>query len=174
MKASGKKRHRLRVILILAASLAVGFGAGTYMAVVRGLPPVESIAMFNPPVATKIFDQDNIQIGEFFIERRELTNFAEVPDYLKKGFICIEDKLFYQHWGVDIKALLRSLIVNILHPEHVPDPGKDTPAQNEGDHAGDTHRKGVYQGRNIGKIFQPGEFWPGTVWRGDRGALLFR
>ncbi len=115
MKASGKKRHRLRLVLILAASLAVGFGAGTYMAVVRGLPPVESIAMFNPPVATKIFDQDNIQIGEFFIERRELTNLADVPDYMKKGFICIEDKLFYRHWGVDVKALIRSVLVNILH-----------------------------------------------------------
>jgi penicillin-binding protein 1A len=115
LKASGKKRHRLKLILILAASLAVGFVAGTYMAVVRGLPPVESIAMFNPPVATKIFDQDNNLVGEFFIERRELTNYSEVPDYLKKGFICIEDKLFYRHWGVDIKALLRSLIVNILH-----------------------------------------------------------
>ena len=113
--ASGNRRHRLRWAFILLVALSVGFGAGTYLSVMRGLPPVESIAMFTPPVTTKIYDQDNNLIGEFFIERRELADLSEVPEHLKKGFICIEDKSFYKHWGVDIKALLRSMIVNMLH-----------------------------------------------------------
>ncbi|GAG43772.1 unnamed protein product, partial [marine sediment metagenome] len=96
-------------------ALLLGLGLGCYISIVSDLPPAESISFFIPPVATKVYDDNNTLINEFFIERRELTNLENVPQYLKGGFICVEDKLFYKHWGVDILALIRSLITNILH-----------------------------------------------------------
>ncbi|MCK4755306.1 PBP1A family penicillin-binding protein [candidate division WOR-3 bacterium] len=110
-----KRRHRIRWAIILMIALLLGLGLGCYISIVSDLPPAESISFFIPPVATKVYDDNNTLINEFFIERRELTNLENVPQYLKGGFICVEDKLFYKHWGVDILALIRSLITNILH-----------------------------------------------------------
>ena len=112
---SPKRHHRLRWAIIIIVSMLLGLSLGSYISIVSGLPPAESISLFIPPVATKVYDDNNALLSEFFIERRELTSLENVPEYLKNGFICIEDKLFYKHWGVDILALIRSFITNILH-----------------------------------------------------------
>ena len=109
------KNHLIRWVVIIIISLLFGIGVSAYISIVSDLPPTESIVFFMPPVTTQVFDDNDNLISEFFIERRELTNIAQVPTYLKEGFICIEDKNFYRHWGVDILALLRSLITNISH-----------------------------------------------------------
>ncbi|MBN2620664.1 PBP1A family penicillin-binding protein [candidate division WOR-3 bacterium] len=111
------RHHRIRWTILIAFSVLIGLGAGTVLSVSRNLPPAESISFFMPAVATKVYDDQDSLVGEFFVERRELTNLDRVPHYLKDGIICIEDKMFYKHWGVDILGLLRAFIVNILHRE---------------------------------------------------------
>jgi len=110
-----KKHHRIRWIIVLSLSLLTGLGTGIYISVVQNLPPAESISFYTPPVSTKVFDDQENLITEFFIERRELTSLNGVPEFLKQGFICIEDKAFYKHWGVNIMSLLRSVIENLIH-----------------------------------------------------------
>lgn len=64
--------------------------------------------------------------GDYLIDEEKLTelqqatqensyyvNIDEMPDYLWKAFVAIEDHRFKQHEGVDFKALLRALWVNI-------------------------------------------------------------
>lgn len=111
-----KKKSRLIYwIFILCASLIFGFITGTYISVMKGLPPAETISFYTPPVATKVFDDRDSLIAEFFVERRELTSLKEAPGYLKNGFMCIEDKKFYKHWGVNIKSLIRAIFENVIH-----------------------------------------------------------
>jgi penicillin-binding protein 1A len=112
---SNKKKHRLHWIIIILGSTIAGFLIGLYIQVVHDLPPAEAISFYTPPYSTKVYDDQDSLLAEFFIERREIASLAEVPEYLKKGFICIEDKTFYKHWGVDIKAIFRAIFVNILH-----------------------------------------------------------
>ncbi|MEO0184877.1 MAG: PBP1A family penicillin-binding protein [candidate division WOR-3 bacterium] len=109
------KSHRVRWLVIILLSLICGFLLGLYIQTIHDLPPAEAISFYTPPVSTKVYDDQDSLFTEFFIERRELTSLSEVPEYLKKGFICIEDKTFYKHWGVDVKAIFRALIQNILH-----------------------------------------------------------
>ncbi|MEO0126942.1 MAG: PBP1A family penicillin-binding protein [candidate division WOR-3 bacterium] len=110
-----KKTHRLRWAIIIILSVIAGFALGLYIQIIHDLPPAEAISFYAPPVSTKVYDDQDSLFTEFFIERRELANLSDVPDYLKKGFICIEDKTFYKHWGVDVKAIFRAVIQNILH-----------------------------------------------------------
>jgi penicillin-binding protein 1A len=76
------------------------------------------------PVATKVYDDNDNLISEFFIERRELAKLERIPHYLKDGVICIEDKAFYKHWGIDLLALIRAMITkynnNAVSQKHVP------------------------------------------------------
>ena len=44
---------------------------------------------------------------------RELISLSDMPDTLLKAFLAVEDKRFYQHWGVDIIAIGRAVLRNI-------------------------------------------------------------
>ncbi|MEO0136189.1 MAG: PBP1A family penicillin-binding protein [candidate division WOR-3 bacterium] len=112
--AEKKRTHRLKWIFIILGPLCAGFLLGLYIQVVHDLPPSEAISFYTPPVATKVYDDQDSLFAEFFIERRELASLKDMPEYLKKGFICIEDKSFYKHWGVDMKGIFRALFQNLL------------------------------------------------------------
>jgi len=109
------KRHRVRWAIIIIISLFLGLCAGGYISLIHDLPPTESISFFMAPVSSLVYDDNDNLISEFFIERRELAKIDRVPAYLKDGVICIEDKTFYKHWGVDVLALVRAFITNIIH-----------------------------------------------------------
>ena len=109
------KKKLWRWILITAIPLVFGLIIGFYYAVVHDLPPAESISFFAPPISTKVYDDQGEIISQFFIERRELTSLERVPQHLIDGFISIEDKRFYSHWGVDVLRFFKSLLINIVN-----------------------------------------------------------
>ncbi|MDH5393860.1 MAG: penicillin-binding protein 1B [Gammaproteobacteria bacterium] len=53
----------------------------------------------------------NIYPGQ--IEDRQLLKLTEVPERLIKTLVAVEDRSFYEHWGVNPLAILRALMVNI-------------------------------------------------------------
>ncbi|MBO1687961.1 transglycosylase domain-containing protein, partial [Clostridium butyricum] len=39
----------------------------------------------------------------------------DLPPYLPKAFIAIEDRRFYSHFGVDQTGIMRAAVTNLLH-----------------------------------------------------------
>jgi penicillin-binding protein 1A len=105
----------LRWMLLGLIPLFLGLGIGLYYAIVHDLPPAESISFFAPPISTKVYDDQGEIFSQFFIERRELTSLERVPQHLIDGFISIEDKRFYSHWGVDILRFFKMILINIVN-----------------------------------------------------------
>jgi penicillin-binding protein 1A len=105
----------LRWMLLGLIPLVLGLGIGLYYAIVNDLPPAESISFFAPPISTKVYDDQGEIFSQFFIERRELTSLERVPQHLIDGFISIEDKRFYSHWGVDILRFFKMILINIVN-----------------------------------------------------------
>ncbi|PHS73506.1 MAG: penicillin-binding protein 1B [Cycloclasticus sp.] len=59
---------------------------------------------------------DPVQVGSFYPSHKEdriLVKIDEVPRTLIDGLIAIEDRDFYNHYGVSPKSILRALIANI-------------------------------------------------------------
>jgi len=55
-------------------------------------------------------------IAEFFGESREerlLVSLEKVPNYLQKALIAVEDNRFYQHFGLDLRAIFRAFLTNL-------------------------------------------------------------
>jgi len=55
-------------------------------------------------------------ISEFFGKAREervLVSMEEVPDYLKDAVVAIEDHRFFEHKGVDLRAIFRAFFANL-------------------------------------------------------------
>ena len=65
------------------------------------------------------FDRQVIYLdryGKEFSEQsngREIVFLKEIPLHVQKAFICVEDKRFYKHKGIDYKGLMRATAKNI-------------------------------------------------------------
>jgi len=53
-------------------------------------------------------------------ENREIISLSEMPEYLPKAFISIEDERFYEHEGVDIKRTLKATYTYIVNKGNSP------------------------------------------------------
>lgn len=114
------ERHRvIRVILTLikiSVSLtitlliliAVG-GIGGYFYFAHDLPNILSLADYKPPVVSEVFADDGTKIGEFWKERRLLSNVEAMPPHLIRAFIASEDSRFFEHRGIDPRGIARAL-----------------------------------------------------------------
>ncbi|MDP2178859.1 penicillin-binding protein 1B [Methylicorpusculum sp.] len=63
-----------------------------------------------------IFRLDSLQIGSFYPTRKEdrvLIKLAEAPPTLIQGLLATEDRDFYQHYGISLKAIARAMWANV-------------------------------------------------------------
>ncbi|KKI90818.1 penicillin-binding protein [Bacillus sp. SA1-12] len=64
--------------------------------------------------ASKLVDIEGNEITKLYIENRELVDISEVPDHVQQAFISVEDQRFYEHHGIDMRAIGRALYKDIL------------------------------------------------------------
>lgn len=83
--------------------------AGYYL--FRDLPSPQRLSTRDIPQATKIYDRSGKLLYTIYAEEnRTLAPLSEIPDYLKKATIAIEDKDFYKHGAVSpFGGILRAL-----------------------------------------------------------------
>jgi len=81
----------------------------------KELPSVQGLEEYVPPLVTQIVDTYGQPVGEFFTERRTTVPLTQIPVDLRRAMISIEDTDFYNHWGVNPRAILRAAIANIRH-----------------------------------------------------------
>jgi len=95
--------------LILAGVLLVVFGLALAY---PNLPSLDTITDYRPKMPLRIYSADNVLIGEFGEERRNLVHSKDIPDVMKKAVLAIEDSNFYEHGGVDYWGILRAAVHN--------------------------------------------------------------
>ncbi|MBF8178302.1 MULTISPECIES: penicillin-binding protein 1A [Oxalobacteraceae] len=90
--------------LILVFALAMAY---------PNLPALDSLTDYRPKIPLRIFSADNVLIGEFGEERRNLVHIREIPDIMKKAVLAIEDDRFFEHGGVDYVGIVRAAVHNL-------------------------------------------------------------
>ncbi|MET0963351.1 MAG: transglycosylase domain-containing protein, partial [Noviherbaspirillum sp.] len=91
-------------VLLLGFMLAMAY---------PNLPELNSLTDYRPKIPLRIFTSDNVMIGEFGEERRNVVRFKEIPDVMKQAVLAIEDDRFYEHGGVDYFGILRAAVHNL-------------------------------------------------------------
>lgn len=105
------KAFLVGLLLLLAVALSAGLLA-VWREFSTGLPDVEGLLDYNPPVATRVLASDGSLIGEFFIEKRYLTPIYKIPKAVQLAFLAAEDSTFYSHFGLDPVGIARAFITN--------------------------------------------------------------
>ena len=95
--------------MVLIGVLLLGF---TLALAYPNLPPLDSLTDYRPKIPLRVYSADNVLIGEFGEERRNLVRIKDVPDVMKKAVLAIEDDRFYEHGGVDYQGVLRAVLHN--------------------------------------------------------------
>ncbi|MBN9012490.1 MAG: transglycosylase domain-containing protein, partial [Rhizobiales bacterium] len=79
------------------------------------LPPIQSLEIPKRPPTIQIVGLD----GSVLATRGEMGGASvalkELPPYLPKAFIAIEDRRFYSHYGIDPLGIARAAVANLLH-----------------------------------------------------------
>src|SRR5688572_25026183 len=76
--------------------------------VLGDLPSVEELQNPKSNLATVIYSADAKVLGKYYNENRVNVTFKDLDKDLTNALIATEDARFYEHSGVDIKALFRS------------------------------------------------------------------
>ena len=100
------------LVLMLWGAVAAG-GALAYVA--STLPPIQDLEIPKRPPKVEIVALD----GRSLAVRGEMSGtdvpIKDLPPYLPKAFIAIEDRRFYSHFGIDPVGLARALVANVMH-----------------------------------------------------------
>ncbi len=90
-------------------------GGGAIAWVASTLPPIQSLEVPKRPPKIEIVGLD----GRILATRGEMAgtdvSIRELPPYLPRAFIAIEDRRFHSHYGVDPIGLARAALANVLH-----------------------------------------------------------
>lgn len=92
---------RYFVLGIAVAGVIIASREGYFF--ISALPNPTLIGKVNYPVSTQIFDRGGKLIYEIYSDQnRTPIKLSEIPDYIPKSTIAIEDKDFYKHQGISI------------------------------------------------------------------------
>ncbi len=110
-----KKREWSTLLLAVLVSLVVlvGVGLAFYFTVAFDLPRLTTLKDYQPYITSEVYSEDEVLIGEFFIEKRSVVPLSQMSRYLPKAFIAAEDARFFEHQGIDYWRILAAAFRNI-------------------------------------------------------------
>lgn len=93
----------------LAAVLLLFFGLSF-----TNLPSVQQLENPKSELATEVYAANGEVLGRYYTENRVPVQFDELSPYLVQALIATEDERFYQHSGIDFRALGRVIFKTVL------------------------------------------------------------
>jgi len=94
--------------LILFAVL----GAGVLGFFALGLPAVDEAVLTRRP-NIKVVDSASWEVANFGDIYGPAIDLRKLPPHVPGAVIAVEDRRFYDHFGVDLRALVRAVVVNV-------------------------------------------------------------
>ncbi|MFH1050280.1 MAG: PBP1A family penicillin-binding protein [bacterium] len=107
----------LHFLYLLLTLLAVGmFSVWLYVQSVisYGLPSIDQLENPRQNLATQIISSDGDLLDMFSVQRRIYLPYDSIPIDFINGLVAVEDRNFFDHWGVHVSRVIKAAIKNIL------------------------------------------------------------
>ena len=105
------------LVLVAVVAAAAG-GYMIYQHFAEGLPDVDGLRAYQPPVMSRVYANDGRLLAELATERRIFVPIAAIPEVVRQSFVSAEDRNFYTHKGIDPLAIVRAAATNLLMRGH--------------------------------------------------------
>jgi penicillin-binding protein 1A len=102
-----------KVIFVVFILGAVGAGAG-FVIFSAGLPSVDSLKTYKPPLESRVYADDFQLIAELADEHRIYVPYGQIPPLVAQAFVSAEDRLFWVEPGINPVAILRASLTDIM------------------------------------------------------------
>ncbi len=79
------------------------------------LPSYDKIINYKPSLSSRIYSSDGLLLKSFYVQERIFIPIDRIPTKIINAFLSAEDKNFYNHVGIDIIAIFRAALTNILN-----------------------------------------------------------
>ncbi len=114
---------RIKIILIATLSVVVIASAllarRTYKIYESELPSFEQLHNIEPSLKTKIYARNGELLQEYYNENRALTAYADFPPHLVDMLLAVEDRNFFDHWGINLPRTIRVVATNFYDLKNV-------------------------------------------------------
>lgn len=111
-----KKKHLLRRVLVytLSACFLLSGIVALWLSTLR-IPDLSTLTERKVIESTKIYDRTGTVLLYDLHQgvKRSVVPFEEISEYVKDASVALEDANFYQHHGVEPKAILRAILANL-------------------------------------------------------------
>jgi penicillin-binding protein 1A len=98
---------------LIGLILFVSLSSGIFLALwsrSQKLPDVSKIQDYTPSETTEIYSSDGTLLAKLYDEEnRVIVPLREIPLHVQQAVISMEDQRFYEHFGIDIKGILRAI-----------------------------------------------------------------
>ena len=101
------------ILLLSFIFLAVAASSFLYYVLLKELPSVAALKDYRPSIATRVYDDHNELIDEFFLEDRKIIKYEDVPKVAIQAFVAAEDARFFHHKGFDMQSISRAFFKNL-------------------------------------------------------------
>ncbi len=113
-------RKKFVVILWMLFLGVVGTAATLFVLIDRGvigyMPELQELENPVDKYATQVFSDDGVLIGTWSYSRanRIFVSYDDLSPYLVQALVATEDERFYEHSGIDFKAVGRAVVKRVL------------------------------------------------------------
>ncbi|MGO4543554.1 transglycosylase domain-containing protein [Paenibacillus sp. 2TAB23] len=114
-KKSGlsKKRKTIKMLMILAAAVLLIMMLGGWTTF-RLMIDAQDIKRLDVPLpaATVVYDKDGKEATRIAFNKIEEMNYSDIPKHMVDAVVAVEDKRFFKHDGMDVRAISRAVVTN--------------------------------------------------------------
>lgn len=98
------------IVCVAGGVIGVATGIGMFKGIIASTPQISVNDLVPIGQASIVYDTAGNEIDRFVGSNANRTNVTmdQVPEHLGQAFIAVEDERFYEHNGIDVKALFRS------------------------------------------------------------------
>nr|MBN2277957.1 PBP1A family penicillin-binding protein [candidate division Zixibacteria bacterium] len=108
-------RNSLIIIGILICVFIAIVSYRTIRIYQKDLPSFERLHNIEPSLKTKIYSADGTLLQEYFNENRVLIPYDQIPKQMVDMLLAVEDRDFFNHWGLNPRRLLIVSLKNLAH-----------------------------------------------------------
>lgn len=108
----------LSVVIVIAGTVCAPKAKSVFL---EDFPKdiMDRAVKYQPVVSTVAYSADGQEICRFTLQDRIYVPIEKIPLHVKRAFIASEDKTFYEHNGLDFKAIIRAAYENYISGENL-------------------------------------------------------